>query len=247
MRDQRSYLVPESHALAAARLARNLAAVKRWRAATHGDDVTKEAILRLKAWQSERLAATYPDLLASPRYRAAAHFFMEDLYGPKDFSQRDADVERILPKLTALLPAAALSTLADAVELDELSEELDAKVLAAHGKGVISHLSYATAYADAATPDQRRRQIALIRSIGEALEGLTRIPLLLSTLKLMRGPARMAGLSALQVFLEKGFVTVKEMRGVEEFLAIITRRETVLMERLFARAANPFAGLAETG
>ena len=237
----------ESKVEAGGRLARNLAAVKRWRAATHGDEVTKAAILRLKAWQSERLAGTYPDLLASPRYRAAAHFFMEDLYGPKDFSQRDADVERILPKLIALLPAAALSTLADAVELDELSEELDAKVLAAHGNGAISHLSYAAAYAGAATPDQRGRQIALIRSIGEALDGLTRIPFLLSTLKLMRGPARMAGLSALQVFLEKGFVTVKEMRGVEEFLDIITRRETMLMERLFGRAADPFAGLAETG
>lgn len=232
---------------AGSRLARNLAAVKRWRAATHGDEVTREAILRLKAWQSERLAGTYPDLLASPRYRAAAHFFMEDLYGPKDFSQRDADVERILPKLTALLPAAALSTLADAVELDELSEELDAKVLAAHGNGAITHLSYAAAYAQAATPDQRRRQIALIRSIGEALDALTRIPLLLSTLKLMRGPARMAGLSALQAFLEKGFVTVKDMRGVEAFLDIITRRETLLMERLFGRAPDPFAGLAETG
>lgn len=237
----------ESKVEAGDRLGRNLAAVKRWRAATHGDEATKEAILRLKAWQSDRLAGTYPDLLASPRYRAAAHFFMEDLYGPKDFSQRDADVERILPKLTALLPAAALSTLADAVELDELSEELDAKVLAAHGHGAISPQSYAAAYAQAATPAQRQRQIALIRSIGEALDRLTRIPLLLSTLKLMRGPAHMAGLSALQEFLEKGFVTVKDMRGVEQFLDIITRRETLLMERLFARDPDPFAGLAETG
>lgn len=241
------HLEAESKASAGSRLARNLGAVKRWRAATHTDALTKEAILRLKAWQSDRLAATYPDLLASPRYRAAAHFFMEDLYGPKDFSQRDADVERILPKLIALLPAAALSTLADAVELDELSEELDAKVLAAHGHGAISHASYAAAYAQAATPAQRQRQIALIRSIGEALDRLTRIPLLLSTLKLMRGPAQMAGLSALQLFLEKGFVTVKEMRGVGEFLDIITRRETLLMERLFARVPEPFAGLAETG
>ena len=49
------------------------------------------------------------------------------------------------------------------------------------------------------------------------------------------------------MLLESGIVTFKDMRGADEFLATILRRETLLMERLFAGAPEPFAGLAETG
>ena len=55
--------------------------------------------LRLREWQAARLARTHADLLASPRFGQAAEFFLSDLYGPKDFSSRDEEVERILPCL----------------------------------------------------------------------------------------------------------------------------------------------------
>ncbi|HNJ51512.1 MAG TPA: hypothetical protein PK827_12850, partial [Accumulibacter sp.] len=55
--------------------------------------------LRLRAWQAARLARTHTDLLSSRRYAQAAQFFLSDLYGPKDFSSRDEEVERILPLL----------------------------------------------------------------------------------------------------------------------------------------------------
>jgi hypothetical protein len=70
--------------------------------------------------------------------------------------------------------------------------------------------------------------------------------MLLTTLKLMRGPARLAGLSGLQQFLEQGFMHCKEMRGVDEFLGTIVRRETRAMERLFAGVENPFSEGSES-
>jgi hypothetical protein len=62
------------------------------------------ARLRLREWQAGRLARTHADLLASPRFGEAAQFFLSDLYGPKDFSSRDEEVERILPLLIKMLP-----------------------------------------------------------------------------------------------------------------------------------------------
>ena len=228
----------------------------RLRASYLRDAPLRAAALELKAWQTARLASTYADLLASPRYHDAAQFFLEELYGARDFSQRDADVERILPKMTLLLPEAALATIAGALELDELSEQLDATTAAAHGPGAVSKGSYAAAYRSGTTVEARTRQIFLMRHIGQALDSLTRVPMLLTTLRLMRGPARLAGLSGLQQFLETGFMTCKRMHGADEFLGIIERRETLLMERLFASAdwprgsgdaaIDPFAGLAKT-
>ncbi|MBL8378440.1 MAG: hypothetical protein JNM79_11265 [Burkholderiales bacterium] len=161
-------------------------------------------------------------------------------------SQRDADTQRILPKLTRVLPTRALATIADAVELDALSERLD-EVLAHRPElsgDVITADSYALAYRAAANRAEREAQIALMRRIGDALDGLTRMPLLEGSLKLMRQPARAAGLSVLQNFLERGFVAFKAMHGAKGFLDAVQERETLLMRRLFDGTDDPFAGLA---
>ncbi len=69
----------------------------------------------LRQWQADRLARTYPNLLADSRYGPAAAFFLSDLYGPKDFSARDSEIERILPMLVKALPLSGLSTLSLAI------------------------------------------------------------------------------------------------------------------------------------
>jgi uncharacterized protein with WD repeat len=50
----------------------------------------KTALLR--NWQSERLARTYAGFTQNPRYKPALRFFLEDLYGARDFSQRNHDI-----------------------------------------------------------------------------------------------------------------------------------------------------------
>ncbi|MGC2045124.1 MAG: hypothetical protein WA669_14995, partial [Pseudolabrys sp.] len=80
---------------------------------------------RLRAWQAVRLARTHADLLANPRMGPAATFFLTDLYGSTDLSKLAADVKRIVPVMTKFLPVAGLETVADAIELQALSEELD--------------------------------------------------------------------------------------------------------------------------
>ena len=238
----------ETRDAASNRLAAHLAGVALLRQSANADPNFKTGLRALKAWQSDRLARTYPDLLASARYHDAALFFLNEMYGPKDVTKRDEDVAKILPKLTALLPAVALSAIADAVELDELSEALDQAVLHAHGAAEnISEEGYAAAYRAGSARGARVRQIALTQEICTAVDKLTHIPLLLTTLKLMRTPAKLAGLFELQRFLEVGFTTFKGLKGAEEFIGIIVRRETLGMERLFAGTPNPFAGLAETG
>lgn len=161
-------------------------------------------------------------------------------------SQRDADTERILPRLTRVLPTRALATIADAVELDALSEHLD-EVLAHRPElscDAITAQSYALAYRAAAQRAEREAQITLMRRIGDALDGLTRMPLLEGSLKLMRQPARAAGLGVLQNFLERGFVAFKAMHGAKEFLDVVQERETRLMRRLFDGADDPFGSPA---
>ena len=55
----------------------------------------------------------------------------------------------------------------------------------------------------------------------------------MNSLRLMRGPARVAGLGELQRFLEAGFDTFKSMGGAKEFLSLIETRENRLSSALF--------------
>lgn len=199
----------------------------------------------LRAWQARRLAHTHADLLAEPRHAQAARFFLDELYGAKDFSQRDAELSRLIPTLTRFLPQAALETIADAVELDALSERLDlATARALHadpalGDRPIDDEAYARAYRGAGARTDRERQIELIDHIGRALDRLVRQPLLSGLLGAMETPARLAGLSAMHAFLASGFRAFKAMRGADEFVTRITRRETELMRRIYAGEPDP--------
>ena len=58
---------------------------------------------------------------------------------------------------------------------------------------------------------------------------------------LMRHPARIAGLSTLQSFLERGFASFARMRGADYFLATIEARETAFMEAMFTGDRSPCA------
>lgn len=202
--------------------------------------------LRLRGWQAARFVRTYPDLMASDRYRAAAEFFLSDLYGPKDFSERDEELERFLPALTRVLPASAIHTVAVGVELDLLSESLDSAMVQAllvEGQTCeadISEAAYAKAYRACANRRGREAQIALILQIGEAIDRLTRKPLLRAAIALIKGPAHAAGMGALHHFLDRGFKAFRQMQGAAEFLAIIRARETRILARLFAKHAAPF-------
>jgi hypothetical protein len=203
--------------------------------------------LRLRTWQAERLAGSYAHLLASERYGKAARFFLDDLYGPKDFSSRDEEVERILPMLLAMLPASALHTIALAVELDALSELLDsAMIVELRTAGCIASIdksAYAAAYRAVGQRPERQRQIILMRQIGEATKLLAQKPLLNTVLKLMRAPAHLAGLGELHEFLENGFNAFRQMGDATEFLDCIEKKEQRMLENMFSGARDPFEGI----
>jgi hypothetical protein len=188
----------------------------------------------VKGFQSARLRATYADIAELPRYRAATAFFLDDLYGPKDFSGRDAAMMRIVPVMSRVLPDSAVETAALAIELEALSESLDQRLATALPEGPIGGVGYAAAYRKSSTPAEREHQIALIEAVGERLDALVKKPFVYGTLKLMRKPAHMAGLTDLQDFLERGFASFREMHGADQFMALIGERERAILSDLFS-------------
>ncbi|MBW8847414.1 MAG: hypothetical protein JF607_20815 [Burkholderiales bacterium] len=214
-------------------LLKELRAVDAERARRAADPALDARVQALKAYQQRRFAQTYADLLAHPRYEAATRFFLHELYGPDDFRQRDAQFARVIPTLTRLFPAEVVDTVARLARLHALSEHLDTRMAEQLLSPEITATDYAIAWRACGEPASRQRQIELTMAVGEALDKLTAKPLLRQTLRLMRGPAQMAGLGALQAFLESGFDTFRAMRGAAEFLSTVRQREDTLAGGLF--------------
>jgi hypothetical protein len=211
----------------------HLDAVERERRSRAASPRLQAKVQAVKAYQQRRFAHTYADLLATARYGAAARFFLEELYGPSDFSQRDAQFARVVPALVRLFPQEVVETVATLTQLHALSEHLDSAMACEVPDADVDALAYARAWRAVGLTSDRERQVALTLDVGHDLDELTRKPLLRHSLRMMRGPARAAGLSALQSFLENGFDTFRAMRGAQEFLSTVSTRERALLEALF--------------
>lgn len=194
------------------------------------------AVVAVKRYQQRRFMHTYADLLSTERFGAASRFFLDELYGPRDFSQRDAQFVRVVPALVRLFPAEIVQTVEILARLHAVSEVLDSAMALHVGAAQVTQLSYTRAWQATARRSDRDLQITLTLAVGSALDRYTQRRTLRHTLRLMRGPAKAAGLGELQRFLETGFDTFREMRGAGDFLDLVDSREQTLADALFNTA-----------
>jgi hypothetical protein len=218
-----------------------LARVSHYRRANLSDFA--DCVLPIKAWQSARLARTYADLSAQKQYKLATAFFLDDLYGTKDFSQRDADIEKIVPTLIKILPEAALGMMADSISLDAISEELDQMMGVAWrglGKPALNDEIYGAVYRLAGSKSMRKTQIDLVKKVSSGMSVLSGLPMISATLTTMKIPAKLVGMSDLHAFLERGFKAFKGMGDGTVFMGLVVGRETQISHNLYSQRAEPF-------
>jgi len=196
----------------------------------------------LQNFQRERLAASYADLQAQPRYAPATDFFLAELYGGRDMGARDAQLTRALPILEATLPKRLRHALADAFRLQSLSLQLDialAEEMQRQGVESMDTAGYVSIY-PCVPRTLREEQIELIYCLALELDRAVRLPLVGALIRAMRAPARAAGFAELQTFLERGLGAFGAMGGAQIFASTIRDRETAVMERLYAGDPDPF-------
>lgn len=194
------------------------------------------AVDDIKRLQARRFRGTYTDFLEHPRYAQATRFFLDELYGVHDFARRDAQFARIAGALERLFPEAVAQLAVDLSETHALTEVLDLQ-LAKHWIGLDAELSpaerYVVAWRHTDDRSMRERQLAVVQRMGFELQRLTRMKTLRLGLRMMRNPARAAGLDALQHFLESGFDAFAALGDARPFLDTIQQRESAWIQALF--------------
>jgi hypothetical protein len=210
-----------------------------------------QAVSVVKAIQAKRFTGTYFDLLHIPQYQPATQFFLEELYSEKDYSQRDAQFSRIAGTLERMFPKQVVLTAVSLAQLHSLTEELDVAMAQSWlsmsktaGETIDDIDRYIAAWHTVGRRADRDAQLSGALRVGQELVTLTRTPGLRMALKMMRKPASLAGMAALQHFLESGFDTFAAMgpkkpsktgqpEGPAYFLETVKKREAALINQLF--------------
>jgi hypothetical protein len=229
-----------------------LQVVYQLRASGLAQPALQHAVQAIKRVQCLRFQRSYADVLVHPEWGGAAQFFLQELYGDRDYSQRDTQFGRIAPALERLFPAAVVGVATTLTQLHAISEQFDFAMGAAWlamqpaaSTDAAARLAYAQAWRTVGQPEARAEQLALVQQLGNEIAHLTRTPGLRLMLRMMRGPANASGLHDLQNFLELGFDTFAALHrskaGVSGFLALVNQRETAWMARLFGQGeANTY-------
>jgi hypothetical protein len=193
----------------------------------------------LRSWQSQRLAQTYADLLADPHAAPACRFFLSDIYGPRDYSQRDYDIARIHAFVSRVLPAQTVQLLTDAVELNRLTNVLDHELCRAlfDQLGVtdtITAQQYAAGYRLCNNEAIRIQQIDLTTHVLQGVGAGARLRVVGMAMKLVRGPAQRAGWIELYDFLERGYDAFRQIQDTAAFVGTIAQRERQILDLIIA-------------
>ena len=211
-----------------------------------GDPALGAAVGSVKTFQARRFRGTYADLMGSPAFGPAARFFLEELYSDTDYTDRDLQFGRIAGTLQTMFPQPVVNTAVALAVLHAQTEGLDqdmGRAWQVHADAANEAARYTAAWRTVGQRHARHAQLQRVLAMGGDLARLTRTPGLRMMLRMMRGPARTAGMGALQQFLEAGFDTfgqlARQRGGVEQFLATIEEREQGLIDLL--HDADPVA------
>lgn len=199
----------------------------------------------LRSWQSQRLARTYADLLAHPRYRPACEFFLNDIYAARDFTQRDHDIEQMYDFMRRVFPENLIHPLKLTVEVHAMTRDLDERlrevlITECGVQGQITESQYVEAYRRCDNYPERIRQIELVHKIGLELDEIVRQPVSGIALTLAKAPARRAGWVELTDFVEHGYQAFRHMRDAKYFLDTIRQREKLILDKIYAEEPDPF-------
>jgi len=179
-------------------------------------------------WQNNYMLQFYDDFCVTEANTAAVDFVVSELTGI-GISERDHDLARVVPAMVAMLPDKALQTIAVAMELNSRILTINLSICRElfgnlPTENMISERNYCLACRQVSRLDEFLELVELTKQVGQSLNHVVKLPMIGLILRAMRSPARLAGFSSLQDFLEVGYHTFKAIKDVDRFLDDISDR-----------------------
>jgi hypothetical protein len=201
---------------------------------TASDNLYQELI----DFQIARLKRTYTDFLADPRHQPLAKFFLEDVYTTKDKDERNRGFLSVYDHFKNKLGKDVIDNLGRLIRLNELTDELDFKMVKKFQElGIGSTFSedeYEEAYYLCDNYDARLEQLHLIAHSVIYFHRLSHIRGIGIVLAIIRPYALIKGARVLMDFLQAGYRAFKSVDEIDEFEEAIKKRELERLNRIYS-------------
>ncbi len=196
----------------------------------------------LQQFQSERLAETYQDLMTDPQYEKIGHFFFNKLYAPEDFTFRDTSIKKLHKLLRGKIYSGIISAVSKVIELHELSDTLDDRMveeMMAMGIGEDMNMGdYQAVYRRLDNYDQRCYQIDLGREVTEVFYRLSQKWVVAVSLNTVRTAAHLIGMGKIIDFVYEGYEGFRAINNIDYFIETVDAREHAWHDEIWARAGE---------
>jgi len=191
----------------------------------------------LQRFQNERLNQTYADLKLDPQYAAIGDFFFNRLYAPEDFTFRDVSIKRLQHVLEGRIYRPMTAAMLKVVELHELSEDLDDRMVEKMIEtGIGPELTldqYRTVYRQLGNYDQRVYQINLTIDVTRVFHNLSQKWIVGASLKTVTVAAHLLKVGKILDFINDGYLAFRKIKSIDYFVDTIARRELAWHDKLW--------------
>ena len=196
----------------------------------------------LQAFQSARLGQTYKDLMNDPQYEKIGHFFFEKLYAPEDFSFRDTSIKKLHKLLRGKVYSGIISAVSKVIELHELSDLLDDRMveqMMARGIGEDMDMEqYQTVYRSLDNYDQRLYQIGLGAEVNQVFYKLSKKWVVAVSLNTVRTAAHLIGMGKIIDFIYEGYAGFRAIKNIDYFIETVNTREHAWHDEIWSNAGK---------
>ncbi len=197
----------------------------------------------LQTFQSQRLADTYQDLMEDPQYEKIGRFFFQKLYAPEDFSFRDQSIKKLHNLLKGKIYPGIISAVSKVIELHELSDRLDDRMveqMLTMGIGEDMDMDqYKTVYRSLDNYDQRLYQIALGAEVNRVFYALSNKWIVAVSLNTVRTAAHLVGVGKIIDFVYEGYEGFRTIKNIDYFIETVDARERAWHDEIWSHGATP--------
>ena len=183
----------------------------------------------LQTFQSRRLNTTYRDLRQQPEYKNIAYFFFQKLYGPEDYEFRNTSMQTLHKAMDGRAPGGMIDAVSMVIELHDLSDALDNRMVDAMiANGVstdINMTQYQSIYRQLDNHDERIWQIELSLKVTRVFYDLSRKWVVRLSLGTIRRVAHLLGIGKIMDFVYEGYTAFRVIHNIDYFVETIEKRE----------------------
>ncbi|MBF0203324.1 MAG: hypothetical protein HQK67_03200 [Desulfamplus sp.] len=183
----------------------------------------------LQHFQSNRLNTTYEDVKSDPQYDQMGEFFFNRLYAPEDFTFRDEGMKKLHRALNGKVYSGMVSAVSRVIELHELSDALDNKMvhkMIDAGIGIDMNMEqYQQIYKSLDNYDQRIYQINLSTEVTRTFHRLSQKWIVAVSLNTVKSAAYFFKIKPVVDFIYQGYTAFRQIKNIDSFINIINERE----------------------